>query len=111
MLKSIEVVFDGNAFIPTEPVDLPSGTKLNLAVPVDSTGTNMQVTNQLRAMTEEEKQRWEQLCRHWETAPPDFLTVDEALAYSRGRLWPELLLAPDSANQPELVKDGKDGNS
>jgi hypothetical protein len=33
MLKTIEVVFDGKAFVPTAPVDLPAGAKLTAELP------------------------------------------------------------------------------
>ena len=33
MLKTIEVVFDGTNFVPTEPVELPAGTKLAVTLP------------------------------------------------------------------------------
>jgi hypothetical protein len=112
MLKTIEVVFDGKTFIPTEPIDLPTGTKLTLAMPEAPGGDNsLPIASQQRAMTDEEKQRWERLCRHWETTPPPFPTVEEALAYSRARPWPELLVAPDHVNPPASSEIGKDGNS
>jgi predicted DNA-binding antitoxin AbrB/MazE fold protein len=71
MLKTVEVIFDGKVFVPTEPIDLPTGTKLTLAVPEAPVGNNSPpIANQPRAMTDEEKQKWEQLCRHWKTTPP-----------------------------------------
>ena len=33
MLKTIEVVFDGKTFVPSEPVDLPTGTKGSIKLP------------------------------------------------------------------------------
>jgi hypothetical protein len=112
MCKTIEVVFDGKAFIPTEPLDLPTGTKLTMAVPETPVGENsVPTSSRPRAMTNEEKQRWERLCRHWDSTPPPFSTVEEAMAYSRGRPWPELLLAPDLDSQPTSSGIGKNGDS
>src|SRR5579871_2659263 len=109
MLKTVEVVFDGEAFVPTEPVDLPTGTKLTLAVPEVPASNNLfPKTNRLRPMTDEEKRTWERLCRLWEEAPLPFSTVEEALAYSRGRAWPELLLAPEPASTSASSSTGKD---
>jgi hypothetical protein len=112
MKQSIEVVFDGKSFVPTEPIDLPTGTKLTLAVPETTAGNNpVPLVSELRVMTDEEKARWERLCHLWETTPPPFPTVEEAMAYSRGRPWPELLLAPDPVNAPSSNEIRKDGSS
>lgn len=106
MLKAIEVEFDGKAFVPTEPIDLPAGARLTITLP-DAAAAHQPgpITNQRRPMTDEEKRRWEELRRHWEETPPPFPTVEEAIAYSRGRPWPELLLAPEPA-EPSETKTG-----
>jgi hypothetical protein len=106
-MKTIEVVFDGRAFVPSEPVDLPSGTRLRLTVPENrDEASSRLVPNQPRPLTEEEEKHWEELCRIWETASWPFSSVDEALAYSRGRPWPELLLLPDLPIPTENRKEG-----
>lgn len=84
---TIDVVFDGKAFVPTGPVNLPAGTKASVSV--------AERQNAVLAgpppppMTEEQKQDWERLCQIWETTPLPWATVEEAIAYSRGRPWPE----------------------
>ena len=72
MLRTIEVVFDGKSFVPTGPVDLPAGTKVSVELP-DS------------GMSAEEAER----ILGGDGSPLPWATVDEALAYSRGRPWPE----------------------
>jgi hypothetical protein len=81
MSKTIEVAFDGNAFVPTEPVDLPAGTRLKLAMPDGPVVAPSQlVSNRPRPMTEEEKKKWEKLCRECESTPP---TAEEEAAAKR----------------------------
>ncbi len=114
MLKRIEVVYDGSVFVPTLPLDLPSGTKLTLTVPESSSSFRLgsqSPTQPLRNMTAEEKNHWERLCRHWETTSSPFASVEEAMAYSRGRPWPELLLSPDPANETASSPREKDDKS
>ncbi len=89
MLKMIEVVFDGRAFVPTGPVDLPAGTRASVAVPDAGPTRGVLAGPPPPPMTEEDKQEWERLCRIWAATPLPWATVDEAIAYSRGRPWPE----------------------
>lgn len=85
MLKTIEVVFDGKAFVPTEPVDLPAGTKASIAVDSPTAASNAPLSH-------EEAER----ILRGDGSPLPWATVDEALAYSRGREWSE----PGSRAQP-----------
>ncbi len=89
MLKTIEVVFDGKTFVPTGPVDLPAGTKVSIALPESGAVPGVSVGPKPAPMTAEEEADWERLCRIWATTPLPWATVDEAIAYSRGRPWPE----------------------
>jgi hypothetical protein len=82
---TIPVVFDGKAFVPTEPVDLPAGTKACVAVlgglsPATAIMTVAEADRILKG----------------DGTPLPWATVDQALAYSRGRPWPE----PDIEGQP-----------
>jgi predicted DNA-binding antitoxin AbrB/MazE fold protein len=85
MLKVIEVVFDGKAFVPTEPVVLPAGTKGQVSLPAG-------VERPATPMTREEAERILQ----GDGSPLPWATVDEAMAYIRGRPWPEI----DDGDQP-----------
>ena len=110
MLKTIEVVFDGTAFVPSEPVDLPAGTRLSLTVPQGLAGTPSQlIPSKPRPLTEEEKKKWDELSRIWQSSPPLFSSIEEEMAYIRGRPWPELLLAPDPIELKAQEEIGKEG--
>ena len=87
MLKVIEVVFDGKAFVPTEPVDLPAGTKANVAVPEGAPARTVLAGPPPPPMTEEQKRDWERLCQLWAATPPHWATVDEAVAAMRRPSW------------------------
>ncbi len=109
MLKTIEVVFDGKAFVPSQPVDLPAGTRLNLTVRQGLGGTLPQlIPSKPRPLTEEEEKKWEELCRHWEATPPPFATVEEAISYSRGRPWPRYESMPESDDAAATDEEGKE---
>jgi hypothetical protein len=86
MLKVIEVVFDGKAFVPTEPVDLPAGTKLSVSLPEGGGAVPAE------PMTAEEAE----MVLRGDGTPLPWATVEEALAYSRGRPWPD----PDAGGRP-----------
>lgn len=76
---TIEVVYDGKAFVPTKPVDLPAGTKASVSTIGSSTA------NTSTPLTTEEAER----VLRGDGTPLPWATVEEALAYSRGRPWPE----------------------
>ena len=94
MLKTIEVVFDGKTFVPTGPVDLPAGTKGSVELPEVAAprGVSVGPPPPPGDVSAEEAER---VLRGDGTALP-WATVEEALAYSRGRPWPE----PDAEEQP-----------
>lgn len=95
MLKTIEVVFDGTNFVPTGPVELPAGTKVMLSLPANHGSGSTPPP-----LTEKQKQDWERLSKVWAETPPPFPTLEEAMAYSRGRPWPELLSPGEMAPTP-----------
>jgi hypothetical protein len=82
---TIPVVFDGKSFVPTGPVDLPAGTKGQVSLPAA-------VERPAATMTREEAERILQ----GDGSPLPWATVDEAMAYIRGRPWPEI----DAGDQP-----------
>jgi predicted DNA-binding antitoxin AbrB/MazE fold protein len=79
MLTTIEVVFDGKTFVPTKPVDLPAGTKANVEVPVAASPRT-----ELPLSAED----IERILRG-DGNPPPWRTVEEALATTRGEVWPK----------------------
>jgi predicted DNA-binding antitoxin AbrB/MazE fold protein len=88
MLKVIEVVFDGTTFVPTEPVDLPTGTKASVELPDHASATPGVLAGPPPApMTAEEEAEWDELCRIWAATPPHWATVDEAVAAMRRPSW------------------------
>jgi hypothetical protein len=68
----VKAEFDGNVFVPCQPVDLPAGTRVEVVVPPP-------------AMTPEQARQWEAIATQIESSAPHFSTVDEALRYSRKR--------------------------
>lgn len=111
MIKTIEVVFDGRNFVPSEAVDLPAGTRLNLPLPDVSLWTPSRlVSNNPWPLTEHEKEEWEELRKQWENVPEEFRSVEEAVSYSRGRPWPKYQQMPDSDDTDYASETGREGN-
>ncbi len=88
MLKTIEVVFDGKTFVPSEPVDLPTGTKVSVPLPDSAAPRGVCAGPPPAPMTDEEKADWERLSRIWAETPLPWPTVDEAVAAMRRPSYP-----------------------
>jgi len=125
-MKTIEVVFDGTTFVPTEAVDLPAGTKVSVAVPdhgyagpragapdpsrpptPEQQAVWVEFMRAVRAtppdplpVTDEHRELWDRLRRGWEEAGPPFSSVEEEMAYIRGRPWPIPLSPLDAGGVP-----------
>lgn len=85
MLKAIEVVFDGKTFVPTEPVDLPAGTKVTVEVPDHGyPGPRAGAIDPNNPPTAEEEAIWVEFVRGIRTTPPDPQTFEEYLRQRRG---------------------------
>jgi hypothetical protein len=85
MLKVIEVVFDGKAFVPTEPVDLPAGTKANVELPEHGyPGPPAGAPDPDNPPTPEQEAVWIEFMRAIRSSPPDPPTFDEYLRQRRG---------------------------
>lgn len=80
MSRTITAVFDGKAFVPVEPVDLPTGTPVQLLV-----GEPVVAGKPPRPMTPDERRRWEAFVTGLRSAAPDPPTLDEAMRDIRGR--------------------------
>lgn len=70
MEKRVIAVFDGKAFVPTEPVELKEGEKARVTYWVPTPPP---------PPTPEEQEKWEELQRHWATVDWPWGTVEEAL--------------------------------
>jgi len=85
MLKTIDVVFDGKSFVPTEPVDLPTGTKLTLDVPDHGyPGPRAGAHDPDKKFSPEDAAVWIEFMRAIRSVPPDPPTFDEYLRQQRG---------------------------
>jgi hypothetical protein len=85
MLKVIEVVFDGKAFVPTGPVDLPAGTKASVELPEHGyPGPVAGAPDPSRTFSPEEEAMWIEFMRAIRSSPPDPPTFEEYLRERRG---------------------------
>jgi hypothetical protein len=82
MSFTIPVMFDGRDFRPVTDVDIPPGTpaEATISLPV-STGLSPP------ARTPESDSLWREITEGWADQLPPWKTVDEAMAYTRGRPW------------------------
>ena len=85
MTRVIPAKFDGNAFVPEEPIEVPPGTQASIVV--EATIPDFAIGYQLffRPMTDEELLRWKRIKENIEESGPYWATVDDFMRYSRGR--------------------------
>jgi hypothetical protein len=84
MLKTIEVVFDGKNFVPTEPVDLPTGTKVSVSLPDHGyPGPRAGAPDPDNPPTPEQEAMWIEFMRAIRSVPPDPPTFEEYLRQQR----------------------------
>jgi hypothetical protein len=82
-MSVIEVVFDGKAFVPTAPVDLPAGTRAEVTCPGHGyPGPPAGAPAGL--LTAEQERVWREFMRAARAAVPDPPTFDEYLREQRG---------------------------
>ena len=70
----IQAEFDGQVFIPCQPVQLPRGAKVGVLIP-----------DRPPAQTPDQEQQWTTLLQEIQASEPPFGNVEEALRYSRKR--------------------------
>jgi hypothetical protein len=82
MSFTIPVMFNGRDFQPVTDVDIPPGTTAEATV-------SLQVSAGLPppARTPESESLWQEIKDGWANQIPPWSTVDEAMAYTRGRPW------------------------
>ncbi len=100
-MRTITAVFDGTAFVPSEPVDLAVGTTVRVPVPTAvAPGRENDpfpfASPPPTPMTAEEVKEWDELLAEIRSTSLPWATVEEAMAHSRGRPWPD----PDAEAAP-----------
>jgi hypothetical protein len=78
-MTTVVAEFDGKVFVPQQPVDLPAGTKVTVAIPEAAA----QGPQQPRRPTEEERREWQKFMEELNSTEPYFPTLEHALGYSR----------------------------
>ena len=73
-MATLKAEFDGQVFVPSAPVDLPTGTQVEVVVPTSG-----------RRPTAEEDRQWQEVLADRAASEPAFPTVEEALRWSRRR--------------------------
>ncbi len=73
-MASVSAEFDGRAFVPSEKVELPVGTKVQVVIP-----------GPRRPPTAEENQKWQEILQQLESSEPQFPSVEGAINYTRKR--------------------------
>lgn len=75
-MRTVDEIYDGRAFVPTHPVDVPEGTKGTVDDP--SFGSPPP------PITEEHRRLWEEVARELAASEPYYPTLDEAMKALRG---------------------------
>ena len=73
-MTSITAEYDGRVFVPSQPIDLPAGTRVVIPVPSPP-----------RRPTASEDIEWKNILDEIAASPPAFPTVEDALSASRRR--------------------------
>ena len=74
--------FDGQNFVPEQPVNVPVGTKVVIPLPVASAAPSA-IPPPPREPTDEELADWQEFMPELDATEPYFPTVEDALRYSR----------------------------
>lgn len=73
-MTSVVAEFDGKVFVPSQPVDLPAGTRVEILIPRPH-----------RAATPHEDREWQGILSELAASEPAFPTVEDALRATRRR--------------------------
>lgn len=76
--------FDGKAFVPQQPVDLPVGTRVIVSVQAPLVEMKLP-SNPPRKPTPDEDREWERILHDIRASEPFFPTVEDAMRYLRKR--------------------------
>ena len=95
----VKATYNGNVFVPADPVDGPEGTAVEVLIPGPNSAeqerreweellAQIRVSDEpkpLGDMTPEQQATWEELKKYIHLTEPHFRTVEEAISYSRKR--------------------------
>jgi hypothetical protein len=73
-MATVKAEFDGRVFVPSAPVSLPAGTRVEVILP-----------SAPPKLTPEELAEWKQIEKDIAASEPVFPTLDEAMRYLRKR--------------------------
>lgn len=73
-MGSVRAEFNGEVFVPIQPVDLSAGTSVEVLIPPS-----------LREPTDEQNREWQAVLRELASSEPVFATVEDALQATRKR--------------------------
>jgi len=84
-MNTVEAVFDGRAFVPSTPVDVPAGTRVTLSLPDQGyPGPRAGARDPDKPPTPEEEAIWIEMMQAVRSTQPDPATFDEYLRQQRG---------------------------
>lgn len=84
-MNTIEATFDGHAFVPTGPVNVPAGTRVTLSIPDHGyPGPQAGAPDPDNPLTPEEEAIWLEFMSSVRNSPSDPRTFDEYLRLERG---------------------------
>ena len=81
----IKATFDGKVFVPSEAVDLPSGTTVEISFSTKPPKDPTHSSPRPEAMTLEQRQEWETILKEIQEGEPPHETFEDYLRYRRGR--------------------------
>jgi hypothetical protein len=81
MMTTVKAKFDGQVFVPCQPVDLPKGTTADVIIP-----DPLILPDPPYQPTEEEQRIFEEIRKDLAAAPPPVGSFDDYLRYKRGEL-------------------------
>lgn len=81
-MTTVIAQFDGQNFVPEQPVNVPVGTKVAIMLPAESP---QNCSPQPHQFTPEEDADWERILTALRTGDPEFPTVEDAMRYIRRR--------------------------
>ncbi|HEY3788955.1 MAG TPA: hypothetical protein VGL71_08875 [Urbifossiella sp.] len=81
-MSTVEVVYDGKAFVPTTAVDLPKSVRSTLTIPASA--RNQRIGSPPPPVTKEHLRLWDEIIREIETSEPHYPNMAEAMKALRG---------------------------
>lgn len=84
-MNTVEVIYDGRAFVPTTPVQVPAGTRSRVELPDhDYPGPIAGDPDPKNPLTPEEESLWIEFMNSVRNSPQDPPTFEEYLRQERG---------------------------